>query len=162
MDAVHVTLIVIHASSAVLAFATGLVVFVRLPASTRSPLFRLHAVSVWIAVAALIAVVILDWEHLNTARRIAFPILGVLGLYMLWRTEQARRVLASRPPGWRASFLGHVGFVLISFFDGFCIVLAIDLRAPIWVVVLAAVFGVVVGVIAIKARIKQERDTRVG
>jgi hypothetical protein len=157
MDAVHLLLIVIHASAAVLAFVTGVVVFVRLPASARSGPFLVYATCVWIAVVALLVVVIVDWQHLDAARRIAFPLLGVLALYLLWRTERARRVLRLRSNGWRQAFIGHVGFVLISLFDGFCIVLAIDLRAPVWLVIAAALFGVVVGVVAIRARVRQER-----
>jgi membrane associated rhomboid family serine protease len=157
MNALHVVLITVHATAAVLAFTLGIVVFVRIPETARATPFRAYAVCVWVAVAALMTVVVLDWGHLDVARRIAFPILGVLGVYMVWRTERARRTLRIRGERWRPAFIGHVGFVLISFFDGFCIVLAIDLRMPPWVVAAAAVFGVVVGVIAIRARVRQER-----
>jgi hypothetical protein len=42
--------------------------------------------------------------------------------------------------------MGHVGFTLISLWDGFVIVLAIDLGAPGWLVAVLAVLGVVVGI----------------
>ncbi|NNC10747.1 hypothetical protein HII28_02450 [Planctomonas sp. JC2975] len=156
MDFLHILLITVHAAAAVAAFTLGIVVFVRLPNSPRSAGFVAYATCVWTAVIALVVVVSVDWSELDVARRIAFPILGVLGLYMLWRTERARRTLRAQTSTWRRAFLGHVGFVLISFFDGFCIVLAIDLRLPIWVVVAVALLGVAVGILAIRVRIRQE------
>ncbi len=157
MDLAHTLLITLHALAAVLAFALGVVVFLRIPRSSQAQTFIGYAICVWVAVTALTAVVILDWGHLALPRRIAFSALGVLALYLLWRTERARRTLRLREAGWRQAFIGHVGFVLISLFDGFCIVLAIDLRMPAWVVVAAALFGVAVGILAIRARGKQER-----
>lgn len=157
MDLAHTSLITVHATTAVLAFAFGLVVFLRIPLSSRATPFVAYATCVWIAVVGLTAVVILDWAHLALPRRIAFSALGVLALYLLWRTERARRTLRLREVGWRQAFIGHVGFVLISLFDGFCIVLAIDLRMPTWIVVAAALFGVAVGILAIRARGRQER-----
>lgn len=153
----HVLLITVHAVAATAAFVLGLVVFLRIPLSNRSAPFVAYAASVWVGVAALVVVVIADWPGLDVGRRIAFSALGVLGLYLLWRTERARRTLRARSSGWRQQFIGHVGFVLISLFDGFCIVLAIDLGMPTWVVVAAAVFGVVVGVAAIRVRVRQQR-----
>jgi uncharacterized membrane protein len=65
--------------------------------------------------------------------------------------------LRDQRPGWRLSFVSHIGFVLISLFDGFCIVLAIDLLMPAWVVITVAVLGVAVGIIALRARAKTIR-----
>jgi hypothetical protein len=158
MDLAHILLITVHATAAVLAFVFGLVVFIRLPVSPRAGAFVAYAICLWVAVVGLIVVVIVDGARLDLARRIAFPLLGVLGLYMLLRTEQARRTIRAQRPGWRQAFIGHVGFVLISLFDGFCIVLAIDLHMPIWVVVAAAVLGVAVGIVAIRMRSRGERD----
>ena len=39
----------------------------------------------------------------------------------------------------------HIGFTLIALWDGFVVVLAIDLGAPGWLVIVLAVLGVVVG-----------------
>jgi hypothetical protein len=45
----------------------------------------------------------------------------------------------------RLPYMEHVGFTLIALWDGFVIVLAIDLGAPGWPVIVLAVLGVVVG-----------------
>ena len=47
--------------------------------------------------------------------------------------------------GWRHKYIDDIGFTLISLFDGFVIVAAIDLNAPVWAIVLIAILGVVVG-----------------
>ena len=54
-------------------------------------------------------------------------------------------VLRRRGDGWRLPYMEHVGFTLIALWDGFVIVLAIDLGAPGWLVLVLAVLGVVVG-----------------
>jgi len=158
MDTAHILLIVVHATAAALSFITGLIIFLRLPAPGAKGWFNTYATCIWVAVIALTAVVIVDWPRLDIPRRIAYPILVALGIYLLWRTERARRALRIRTDGWVKAFLGHIGFVLISLFDGFCIVLAIDLHSPVWVVIAAAVFGVVVGVLAIRARTNRETE----
>jgi uncharacterized membrane protein len=157
MGAAHVILIVSHLSAATLAFILGIALCARLPGSAKSVSFRAYAVSVWLAMLCLVTVVILDWPRLNLTRHIAFSVLGVLGVYLIWRTERARRQLRDQRPGWRLSFVSHIGFVLISLFDGFCIVLAIDLLMPAWVVITVAVLGVAVGIIALRARAKTIR-----
>ena len=48
-------------------------------------------------------------------------------------------------------YVDHVGFTLISLFDGFVIVSAIDLKAPGWLVGALAVLGVVVGIRTVNA-----------
>jgi hypothetical protein len=156
MHIVHVALIVAHAAVATVAFALGLILVARLPSSTRSVRFQVYVLCVWVGVVALIGVVVLDWGALDPGRRIAFPVFCALGVYLLWRTERARAQLASRPSGWRRRFIGHVGFVLISLFDGFCIVLAIDLGLPFWVITLIALAGVAVGILALRARVRRE------
>jgi hypothetical protein len=152
MTALHVALILIHASAATVAFVLGLLLCARVPDAARSARFAVYAICVWTAVLTLITVVLVDWGRLDPVRHIAFSVLGVLGVYLIWRTERARRQLRGRPQGWQLRFVGHVGFVLISLFDGFCIVLAIDLGMPGWVVASVAVLGVAVGVIALRAR----------
>jgi hypothetical protein len=68
---------------------------------------------------------------------------------MLVRAYQAYKVQEEQVQDWRASYIDHVGFTLISLFDGFVIVSAIDLGMPTWVVIVIAVLGVVVGIYAI-------------
>ena len=57
-------------------------------------------------------------------------------------------------PGNQVAVIGHIGFVLISLFDGFAIVSAIDLQAPGWLVAVIAVGAVAIGISAITVRKK--------
>jgi hypothetical protein len=41
--------------------------------------------------------------------------------------------------------MGHVGFTLVALWEGFVVVLAIDLGAPGWLVAVLAALGLVVG-----------------
>jgi hypothetical protein len=157
MDPLHVALITVHAGFAVACFVLGCTLMGALPRVGRSRRFAAYYVCAMVAVVALLTVVIVDFGHLDVTRRIAFTILSVLAVYLAVRTEQARRTLATRRDGWRPRFIGHVGFVLISLFDGFCIVSAIDLGMPPVVIVLVAVLGVALGVLWIRTTIARER-----
>jgi hypothetical protein len=46
---------------------------------------------------------------------------------------------------WRTAYVESLGFTLIALFDGFVIVSAIDLGAPIWLVLGIGVLGVLAG-----------------
>jgi hypothetical protein len=50
--------------------------------------------------------------------------------------------------------IDHIGFSLISLFDGFVIISAIDLQAPGWLVAVIAVGAVALGIFAINLRKK--------
>ncbi|WP_426515443.1 hypothetical protein ACPPVQ_12605 [Diaminobutyricibacter sp. McL0618] len=152
----HTSLIVLHASFAVAGFVFGCLVMATLPASSRSGRFVSFDALIDAAMVCLIAVVVLDWSTLTVTKRIAFGILSLLAVYLIIRVEQARRSLARQRPGWRKAFLGHVGFVMISLFDGFCIVAAIDLRMPPAVIVVVAVLGVAVGIWVIRRLVRRE------
>ena len=157
MNAVaHITLIALHTAFATTTFVLGATLMAALPASVRSRRFVAYCAAAFLAIALLIIVVIVDWGQLPLVKRVAFSGLGLLGLYMLWRTERARETLARQASGWRTRFIGHVGFVLISLFDGFCIVTAIDLRLAPWLVAVVAVLGVALGVLWIRIRVRHE------
>ncbi len=153
----HDLLIGVHALAAITCFVAGATLVAALPASGRSARFRTYAVAAVVAVAALITVILVDWSGLPTAKRVTFGGLAVLALYLLWRTYGAARSLAAQGAGWKLTFIGHVGFVLISLFDGFAIVTALDLRMPPVVVALSAVLGVAAGVFAIRTASRREQ-----
>ena len=153
---VHTILIILHAGLAVASFVLGCLLLAALPESERSARF---AAFFWCTVAAmvcLIAVVLLDWSGLTATKRIAFAVLSALAVYLMVRAAQAWRTLARKPDGWRRAFIGHVGFVMISLFDGFCIVAAIDLGMPPPVTSTVAVLGVVVGVLILRALVRRD------
>jgi hypothetical protein len=147
-----------HATCATVAFGLGCSLLAVLPVSGRSVRFVLYYIAAFAAVALLLAVVLVDWNGLPQVKRIAFGLLSVLALYLALRTEQARSALARAGSGWRTRFAGHVGFVLISLFDGFCIVSAIDLHLPPVVIALVAVLGVAAGILAIRRVARRERQ----
>jgi hypothetical protein len=54
-------------------------------------------------------------------------------------------VLRVQPGDWWTTYVDHIGFTLISLFEGFIIVSGIDLGAPGWLTAVVAILGVVVG-----------------
>ena len=156
---VHSLLILLHTGFAVASFVLGWLVLARCPRRSRADSSG-STRDVIAAMLLLITVVAVDWAGLAVTKRVAFGILCALAVYLVVRAEQARRVVTSRPPGWRKRFIGHVGFVMISLFDGFCIVSAIDLGMPVAVVVAVAVLGVVVGVLVIRHLVRRDAIAR--
>lgn len=109
-------------------------------------LLSLFLIFLALMLVPLLAVIAVDWPELETAERVIFPALGVLALYMAFRAFQAYQILSKGPTGWRKGFTDHVGFNLISLFDGFVIVTAINLGAPGWLVLVIAALGVAGGI----------------
>jgi hypothetical protein len=128
-------------------------------ATTTNPsLFLAYAICLAGLLLLMFAVVAWDWALLVTGQRITFSLLCVLGIYTGWRGFQAHRELAQRHPEWQVRYIDHLGFTLISLFDGFTIVAAIDLGAPLVVVLMAGVAGVAAGIAAmnvVKSRLRR-------
>lgn len=146
----HVLLISLHAVAAVGGFVLGVLLVARIPTTTADRRLRAFIALIVVAMGALLAVVVADWSVLPIPKRIVFAALCALAAYVLLRVAGAWRSVARTPAAWRRSFVQHVGFVLISLFDGFCVVAAIDLGLPTAVVVAVAVLGVVAGVLALR------------
>jgi len=93
--------------------------------------------------------IVADWGHLLDGQ--LYICLGscLLAIYMLYRAYRAYRAVERRGRDWGMSYVDHLGFTLISLFDGFVMVGAIDLGAPIWGVVFIAVAGVLAGIYTI-------------
>ncbi len=144
----HNVLIALHALAGIGCFAAGTVSLRR--QALESWWFRGYAVSLAALVSFMVAVIAVDWPHLDTSTRLIYGALLALGLYMLFRAWQAGNRLRRRGPGWRSRYVDDIGFTLISLFDGFVIVGAIDLHAPGWLVGVIAVAGVASGIQAIK------------
>ncbi len=155
---IHNILIALHAFGGIVCFVAGCTVLVP-PVQQRASrrwLFNLFLGSLALMLIPLFLVIAVDWLQLDTARRAIFSGLGALGLYMAWRAIQARQALRTQPEGWRAKYIDHVGFNLISLFDGFVIVVAIDLGAPGWMVVsiaLIGIAGVIWGISIVKSKL---------
>jgi uncharacterized protein (DUF2267 family) len=145
----HILFIGLHALSGVIAFIAGWVTIVQLskkPAATLLWLFLSGLVGL---VVFMFGAILVDWSQLGNMQRFIYLGLLLLGLYMLFRAYQAFTVQKKLLEGWKSSYVDHVGFTLISLFDGFVIVSAIDLGLPTWSVVVVSVLGVAVGIYAI-------------
>jgi hypothetical protein len=145
----HNLLIGAHALCGLTCFVAG-VAALRLSAPG-SLVFRIYLTALVGLVVFLLAAVAYDWPRLDGTSRYVFTGLFALGLYMLWRGIRASARIAGQASGWRPKYIDDVGFTLISLFDGFVIVLAIDLGAPGWLVGVIAVAGVVLGIVGIRA-----------
>jgi len=142
----HDLLIVLHAAAGVVCFAAGAAALT--VTTTRSWQFAVYAASLAGMVLFMIIVVAVDWPDLDGSARGIYTSLILLGGYMLWRGARARTRLARHDDGWRAKYADDIGFTLISLFDGFVIVSAIDLGAPVWLVIVIAMLGVAGGITA--------------
>jgi hypothetical protein len=148
----HNVFIALHATAGVICFAAGVLCLgLDSPVRWRLSVYLGSLVGLLVFLVAAIA---LTWSRLDLAPRVIYSGLFALGLFMLWRALRARTRLAHRDAGWRPRYLDDIGFTLISLFDGFVIVLAIDLQAPGWLVAAIAVVGVAAGVLAMN-RVKR-------
>jgi uncharacterized membrane protein len=142
----HTTMIALHAAAGVAAFVAGCLALFPPNAEQRArQLFGVYLVSLGLMIVFLLAAMAAHWQQLGTGEQAIFGGLVLLGLYMGWRALSARGLLRRRSGQWRQPYVEHVGFTLIALWDGFVIVLAIDLGAPGWLVGVLAVLGVVVG-----------------
>lgn len=147
--AAHLIFIILHALFGVIAFFAG---WTNIQGLNEKQPTRL----VWIYLASLVGMVVFmagaiaaDWVRHADGQLYIFLGLFFLGIFMLYRAYRAYQVLERRGRGWRMSYVDHLGFTLISLFDGFVIVSAIDLGAPVWGIVFIAVTGVLAGIYTI-------------
>jgi hypothetical protein len=151
----HTTAIVLHATCAVAAFVVGILLIFQ-PAGRRQLQLARALVALLVLMGVFLLVAILSHlTSLPTIQQIIFGGLFLLLLYMIWRAVQAVNVLTGRSGGQgvdQLKVVDHVGFVLISLFDGFAIVSALDLGAPGWLVAIIAVGAVGVGILGLNAR----------
>ena len=153
MPDLHTLSIVVHALSATGAFIIGIVLIFQ-----RNTLRQLQLGVAFLVLLILLEVflVIAILSHVTSLpgiTQIIFGGLAILGLYMIWRAFQAVSVLQAQP-GNQLEVIDHIGFILISLFDGFAIVTATDLQAPGWLIAIIAVGAVVLGIYAINVRKK--------
>jgi hypothetical protein len=144
----HTVLIILHATTALVCFGAG-VLSLGLQTAT-SGRFRLYFWSLLAMLVFMAGAIAVRWVDVELSARSIFLGLGALGIYMAYRAGRAGTRLRRHDQDWRPRYLDDIGFTLISLFDGFVIVAAIDLGAPVWLVVLIAVAGVAGGVQAMK------------
>lgn len=142
----HLIMIVLHATAAALCFIFGaLTLLPHLSHHSRLTLATYYVVTLIAMIVFLAGAILAHVGQLEALQRGIFAGLFVLGLYMLFRGMRARTVLRVQPDDWWTIYVNHIGFTLISLFEGFIIVSGIDLGAPGWLTAVVAVLGVVVG-----------------
>jgi hypothetical protein len=144
-----------HAAAGVIAFIAGCLAL-RPPYQGVTTIFRVYLGTLCLMVLFLLAVEGVDWGTLSTDVRLLYVALSALALYTVWRGWRALQDLRHEGGDRSAAYVDNIGFTLIVLFDGFVIVGAIDLGAPVWAVVVIGVLGVLVGRQAIswtKARV---------
>ena len=149
----HTLSIVIHALSATGAFIVGIALLFQNNTLRQLQLARAVLVLLILMEVFLVIAILSHVTSLPTIMQIIFGGLAILGVYMIWRAVQAVSVLQA-PSGNQVAIIDHIGFILISLFDGFAIVTATDLQAPGWLVAVVAVGAVALGIYAINVRKK--------
>ena len=153
MPDLHTLAIIIHTLSATAAFVVGIVIIFLGDARQQLRLGVALMVLLILLEVFLIVAILSHLTSLTTITQIIFWGLAVLGAYMIWRGVQAVSVLREAPAN-QGAVVDHVGFNLISLFDGFAIITAVDLQAPGWLIAVIAVGAVVLGIYAINLRKK--------
>lgn len=141
----HNILILFHAVTATLAFFAGCLLIFSPKYMTSRALFYLYLWSL-IAMAVLLAgAIIVSWSDYTDSERIIFPGLMGLALFMLFRAWGAGVVFATEQKNWKLGYVEHIGFTLISLFEGFIIVSGLNLGIPGWLVAIVAIAGLLAG-----------------
>lgn len=147
MDAIfnHSGLIVLHAITATVSFVAGCLLLWSPKYMLNRTVFNLYLWPLIAMVLLLAGAVFVGWENYSDVERIVFPGLLGLGFFMLFRAWGAGLVLATQQKNWKLGFVEHVGFTLISLFEGFIIVGGLDAGLPGWLVALIAFMGLFAG-----------------
>ena len=150
----HTIAIVAHATSAIAAFIIGVVLIFQRNTLRKLQLARAFLVLLILMEVFLVIAILSHVTSLPAITQLIFGGLVILGVYMIWRAVQALTVLTKQNQADQLKVIDHVGFVLISLFDGFAIVSALDLQAPGWLVAVIAVGAVGIGIYGINVRKK--------
>jgi hypothetical protein len=145
VNSLHDLLISVHAIAAGLCLLAGSIVLYSREYRFDRGLFRFYLWSLGGMVVFLAMAMLTEWTVYSGTERVVFTGLLGLGIYMFHRGFNARTLLKTRADGWSEAFVRHIGFTLISLFEGFVIVSALNAQAPVWLVGAIAVVGIVVG-----------------
>jgi hypothetical protein len=135
----HDAFIAVHAGAGTLALAAGVAVV------GWGTLFPVYFWSLIVMAVTLVGAVVTGWSGQPPGTNVVFSALVVLAAFMVLRGVKARKEWSVRSGRSSTRLLNHVGFTLISLFDGFVIVAVLTRGGPVWLAVVAGVLGVVVG-----------------
>ena len=141
----HNVLIMLHAATAAISFFAGCLLIFAPTYISNQRLFGLYWLTLVGMVILLAGAMLVYWNEYSDTERIVFPFLLGLGMFMLYRAQNARSLLKAQQDNWKLGYIEHIGFTLISLFEGFVIVTVLNAGGPGWLVALLAVLGVFVG-----------------
>lgn len=124
-------LIVVHASAGIAGLGTGLLsIPPPHPGDRRNVIRGAYLACVAVLLVSLVALVVIDWDGLDSSARIAFSALTVLAAMMVFRLVRAYRAVVSGDIRWQERYINHVYFTYISLWMGFVILPALSLPLP--------------------------------
>ncbi len=145
VQCLHNVFIILHATSAVISFFAGCFLILSVRNISIQRWFGLYWWALVGLVVFLAGAILIYWAEYSTIEHIIFPALFVLAIYMLYRARSANRLFRTQQNNWKHDTIEHIGFTLISLFEGFIIVGGIDVGVPGWLVTVAAILGVFAG-----------------
>lgn len=144
-SSLHNIFIVLHTVTAVISFlAGGLLLYSRAYATNRT-LFGLYFWTLAAMAILLAGAIIVYWDGYSDTEQVVYPALLVLAVFMLFRGWGAGLVLNTQQKGWKLGYVEHIGFTLISLFEGFIIVSGLNAGLPGWLIAVVAVLGLLAG-----------------
>jgi len=144
-QSLHNILIILHATSATICFFAGCFLILLPKQTADQQWFSVYWGALVGMVILLAGAILVYWTNYSSVERIIFPGLFVLGIYMLYRARNANLLRKARPNDWIQGYIEHIGFTLISLFEGFVIVSGLNSGFPGWLVALLAILGVLAG-----------------
>ena len=145
VQSLHNILIMLHAAAAAISFFAGCFLILSIRQASTQRLFGLYWWSLVGMIVLLTGALFVYWNEYSDIERIIFPGLLGLGMFMLYRAQNASRLLKAQQNDWKLGYIEHIGFTLISLFEGFVIVTVLNAGGPGWLVALLAILGVLVG-----------------
>jgi len=145
IQSLHNLFIILHAAAATISFFTGSFLIL---SKGSTQMQRGHSWYWWTLVGMVVLLagaILVYWQEYTSIERIIFPGLFVLGIYMLYRAQNAGRLLEAQRNNWKHDYIEHIGFTLISLFEGFIIVSGLTSGFPGWLVAVLAILGVLLG-----------------
>ena len=145
VDSLHNIFIILHAASATISFFTGSFLIIALRQASNQKWFGLYWWTLVGLVVFLAGAILVHWMQYSGTERIIFTGLLGLGGYMLYRARSANRLREAGRNNWKHGYIEHIGFTLISLFEGFIIVGGLNSGLPGWLVAVLAIIGVLIG-----------------
>ncbi len=145
INSIHNVLIILHASAAIISFVAGCLLIFSATYASNQRWFSLYSWSLTGMVILLMGAILVYWTQYSNIEHIIFPGLLVLAFYMLYRARNASHLIKAQQNNWKQGYVKHIGFTLISLFEGFIIVGGLDIGVRGWLIALLAILGVFAG-----------------